>query len=179
MRSEALADVLSDFARTMATDFPIQGILDHLVKRIVDVLPISGAGVTLISPGTAPRYIAASNDAALRFEHLQTELDEGPCIAAYNDGEAISIPDLQADLRFPAFGPRALATGLAAVFTFPLNHEDLRLGALDLYSDSPGEMSAECMAAAQTLADVATAYLLNAQAREDLQDSANRSREAS
>ena len=43
-----LSDVLSEFARTMLTDFPIQGILDQLVKRIVDVLPISSAGVTLI-----------------------------------------------------------------------------------------------------------------------------------
>ena len=33
MATEDLADVLSEFARTMATDFPIQGILDHLVGR--------------------------------------------------------------------------------------------------------------------------------------------------
>jgi len=57
-----LSDVLSEFARTLVTDFPIQAILDHLVVRIVDVLPISAAGVTLISPGSAPRYIAASDE---------------------------------------------------------------------------------------------------------------------
>ena len=34
------------------------------------------------------------------------------------------------------------------------------------------------MSAAQTLADVVTAYLLNARAREDLQDSSDRSRAA-
>jgi hypothetical protein len=47
---EELSSVLSEFARTMLTDFPIQSILDHLVQRIVDVLPITGAGVTLIEP---------------------------------------------------------------------------------------------------------------------------------
>jgi hypothetical protein len=52
---EELSDVLSEFARTMVTDFPIQGILDHLVQRIVDIMPITGAGVTLISPGSGPR----------------------------------------------------------------------------------------------------------------------------
>ena len=36
-----LADLLSEFARTLVTDFPIQAILDHLVARIVDVLPIT------------------------------------------------------------------------------------------------------------------------------------------
>ena len=174
-----LVGVLSEFARTMATDFAIQGILDHLVGRIVDILPITAAGVTLIAPGTQPRYVAASNDAALIFERLQTELDEGPCLAAYHSGSAVEIPDLRVDDRFPAFAPRALADGLAAVFTFPLNHDDMRLGALDLYRDTPGPLADGSMGAAQTLADVAAAYLLNAQAREDLEDSANRSREAS
>src|ERR1700729_882254 len=97
MVKEELADVLSEFARTMVTDFAIQGILDHLVKRIVDVMPISAAGVTLISEGLDPRYIAASNDAALRFEKLQTELSEGPCLAAYVTGEAVLVPDLCSD----------------------------------------------------------------------------------
>ena len=49
-----LADLLSEFARTLVTDFPIQAILDHLVVRIVDVLPITAAGVTVISPGPTP-----------------------------------------------------------------------------------------------------------------------------
>ena len=88
---QQLSHVLSEFARTLVTDFPIQGILDHLVQRIVDVLPITAAGVTLISPGMDPRYVAASDESALRFEQLQTELGEGPCVAAYRTGEAIAL----------------------------------------------------------------------------------------
>ena len=141
MASEDLADVLSEFARTMVTDFPIQGILDHLVKRIVDVLPVTAAGVTLIAPGLEPQYVAASDPSALRYEKLQTELGEGPCLAAYSTDEAISVPDLRLEDRFPRFAPRALESGLTAVFTFPLRHEDVRLGALDLYRDTPGPLS--------------------------------------
>jgi diguanylate cyclase (GGDEF)-like protein len=178
MATEELSEVLSEFARTMVTDFPIQGILDHLVKRIVEVMPITAAGVTLISPGLSPRYVAASNDSALRFEKLQTELGEGPCLAAYDAGEAIGVPDLRSDERFPMFAPRALDAGLSAVFTFPLHHGDMRLGALDLYRDTPGKLSVDAMSTAQTLADVAAAYLINAQARSDLQDSSDQSREA-
>lgn len=175
---EQLSDVLCEFARTMVTDFPIQAILDHLVVRIVDVLPIDSAGVTLISPGSQPRFVAASNDAALRFEALQTEVDEGPCRAAYETGAAVAVPDLREEHAFPRFGPRALAAGLAAVFTFPLRRGDIRLGALDLYRSTPGPMDAEAMAAAQTLADVAAAYLSNAQARDDLQESADSYRDS-
>jgi diguanylate cyclase (GGDEF)-like protein len=174
-----LADLLSEFARTLVTDFPIQAILDHLVVRIVDVLPITGAGVTLISPGTTPRYMSASDPAALRFEQLQTELGEGPCVAAYDTGNAVAVPDLRVDQRFPRFAPRAVEEGLIAVFTFPLRQGDNQLGALDMYRDVAGPLDAGAMMAAQTLADVAAAYLLNAQARADLRESSERAHESS
>jgi diguanylate cyclase (GGDEF)-like protein len=172
-----LAGILKEFARTMVTDFRIQAILDKLVKRIVEVMPISAAGVTLISAGAEAHYIAASDSSALTFEKLQTEVSEGPCLEAYRTGQAISVPDLREENRFPKFAPQALGAGLAAVFTFPLHHDDQRLGALDLYRDTPGSLSDEALAAAQTLADVTSAYLLNAQARADLKASSERSRQ--
>jgi diguanylate cyclase (GGDEF)-like protein len=152
----------------MLTDFPIQGILDQLVRRIVEILPVTGAGVTLISESTGPHYVAASDGAALRFEELQTVLDEGPCIIAFRTGKAVSIADLSQDERFPAFIPQALEAGLAAAFTFPLRHGDSQLGALDLYRDTPGSLSDDAMVVAQTLADVTSAYLVNARARSEL-----------
>jgi len=165
---------LIEFAQTMVTDFPIEKILDHLVKRIVDILPITAAGVTLIGAELEPRYIAASNGSALAFERLQTRTREGPCLEAYHSGEALAVPNLGSEKRFPVFGPLALQAGLAAVFTFPLRHGEVSLGALDLYRDTPGGLSSESMRAAQTLADVAAAYLLNAQGRADLQASSER-----
>lgn len=160
-----MAEVLSEFAHTLVTDFPIQGILDHLVLRIVDLLPIDAAGVSLISPATKPHLIAGSDESAVRYETLQTELGEGPCLAAYESHGAIAIPNLAHDDLFPRFAQRALAEGLVAVFTFPLHNDDRCLGALDLYRTTAGGLSEEDMTAAQTLADVAAAYLLNAEAR--------------
>ena len=160
-----LSKVLGEFARTMTTDFAIQGILDQLVLRIVEILPVTGAGVTLITPTTEPRFVAASDAAALRYEELQTELGEGPCLVAYRSGEAVAVADLQSDGRFPKFGPKAVQAGLRAVFTFPLRQGDKQLGALDLYRQTPGGLDDDDMATAQTLADVTAAYLVNAEAR--------------
>jgi diguanylate cyclase (GGDEF)-like protein len=174
-RERQLSAVLSDFARTMVTEFPIEGILQQLVQRIVEILPITGAGVTLMSPHTSPRYVAASDKSALRFEQLQAELGEGPCIAVYRSGQAVAVPDLRSDERFERFAPAAVEAGLAAVFTFPLCQGDRQLGALDLYRSTPGLLDDDDMAAAQTLADVTAAYLVNAQVRADLQDRSERS----
>jgi diguanylate cyclase (GGDEF)-like protein len=167
VNEDKLSSVLSEFARTLITDFPIQRILDHLVERIVTVLPIESAGVTLISGELTPQYIAASDLSARRFERLQTDIGQGPCIAAYLSGQAVSVPDLSDDHRFPEFGPAAVEAGLKAVFTFPLCHGSERFGALDLYRGSVGELDPDDMAAAQTLADVAAAYLLNARSRDE------------
>ncbi|MEO8095922.1 MAG: GAF domain-containing protein, partial [Pseudolysinimonas sp.] len=161
-----LTDVLSEFARTILTEFPIQAILDHLVVRIVDLLPVTSAGVTLISADLLPHFIAASDPSALLYETLQSEVGGGPCALAYTSGEPVSVPDLAADDRFSSFGERARKMGLAATFTFPLRHGETCLGALDLYRETPGELDDHTMIVAQTLADVAAAYLLNAQARD-------------
>jgi len=162
-----LSEVLREFARTLVTDFPIQSILDHLVGRIVDILPITSAGVTLISESLHPHYLAASDARALKFERLQSSTGEGPCLQAFGTGEAVAIADLRLDDRFSVFGPAAVGEGLVAVFALPLHHGAEKLGALDLYRSTPGLMSPEAMSVARTLADVASAYLLNARSREE------------
>jgi len=157
--------LLTAFAQTMVTDVPIQTILDRLVESIVEVLPVDAAGVTLVSPGGDPHYVTASDESALKYEQLQSELGEGPCTVACSEGSAILVPDLHHDDRFPTFARRALAEGVGAAFAFPLRHEDRRLGALDLYRGSPGALGARQLEVAQALADVAAAYLINAEAR--------------
>jgi diguanylate cyclase (GGDEF)-like protein len=174
-----LSEVLSEFAHTLLTDLPIQAILDHLVGRIVEVLPITSAGVSLIAPGASPEYVAASDDAALRYERLQAELGEGPCLAAFHNAVMISVPDLRDESRFPTFARRALEEGMAAVFTIPLLNGDECLGALDLYRDTPGPLSPSAVSAARTLADVTSVYLLSARAREDLEETSVQLREDS
>lgn len=165
-----LSEVLKGFAHTLLTDTPAQAILDGLVDRIVEVLPITSAGVTLIVPGGTPEYVAASDPAALRYERLQTELREGPCLAAYESGEIVAVPDLRCESRFPTFCTHALAAGLRAVFTFPLYNGDAPVGALDLYRETPGALGATALDAARTLADVTSVYLFNAKTRHELQE---------
>lgn len=173
---EQLSDVLSEFAHGMLTDFSVEAILARLVKRTVDILPVSAAGVTLMPPG-APFFMAASDEAAMRLEELQAELGDGPCLTAHATGQAVAAPDLRSEGRYPRFTGPAIEAGLVAEFTFPLRTQHANLGALDLYRNSPGPLDDATKRAAQTLADVSAAYVLNAQAWADMQDVAERYRE--
>jgi diguanylate cyclase (GGDEF)-like protein len=175
---DKLADVLSDFANTMLTDSPTQGILDRLVGRVIDVLPVTGAGATLFASDGDPRYVAASSSQALQFERLQTDLGEGPGMDACTSGEAVLVPDLHRENRFPQFQSLALQAGLVAVFAFPLQNGRSQFGALDLYRDTPGPLETRNFREAKTLANVAAAYLHNAKTRSTLQHSLDQARDS-
>ncbi len=159
------SDLLAEFAQTM-TDYSIPSILDHLVERIVEVLPIDAAGVTLITSERETPYVTASDDSALICEPLRSEFPDGPRVAA--QASSISVPDLRTDEHFAGVAHRAIAEGIGAIFSFPLRHEDRRLGTLDLYRERPGALGARQLAVAQTFANVAAAYIVNAEARAEL-----------
>ncbi len=156
-----LSEVMVEFAHTLVRDYSVQQILDRLVNRAHDVVPVTGAGVLLMSSEGELHFVAASDDILLRIEGVQLELGEGPCLECWRTGKQVLVPDLGADRQFPRFSPRARQAGLGAVFSFPMTVDDQRLGALDVYRTSPGILEPADVAAAQVLADVATSYVVN------------------
>jgi hypothetical protein len=110
--------------------------------------------------------ICTTDEVSERIEQLQYELGEGPCVDAYN----LDHPVLEPDLRDPetprwlAFAGPALDAGARAVFGFPLRVGAARLGALNLYADRPGALTAEQQADALVMADVVAETVLLLQA---------------
>jgi diguanylate cyclase (GGDEF)-like protein len=174
-----LSEVLSEFARTMLRDSKMQAILDQFVRRVAGFLPITSAGVSLSWTDGEPELMAASSPSALEFELLQSVLGEGPRFLSCRTGEVVSIPDFKSDRQFSGFHRRAVTEGLAAVFSFPLRNGRDLVGALNLYRDTTGALGPDAARAAQTLADVAAAYLTNARSRVDLQAASARARQRS
>jgi len=174
---QRLTSVLVEFARTLTDDFSIQTILDHLVDRVVEVIPVDGAGVLLMDSDTEHHFVAASDDLILGVEALQMDLQEGPCLQAYRSGEAVSVQDIATDTTFPQFSEGAAKAGLGSVYSFPLRLDERRLGALELYSKEPTDLSEADLVGAQILADVTAAYLFNAQARQAARELADISAE--
>jgi len=172
--AQSLSSIVSEFT-TMAADIPVERVLDELVSRIVGVLPIDAAGAIAGPLGSGLLLVAGSDDEALRFQHVHNDLTASPSRPsrwARQSGEPVAVPDLTQTQRFVEFAEAARRHELSAVFTFPLRHGDRQLGALDLYRRNIGPLSSDSLAIAQTLADIAAAYLLNAQLRSDLVDAA-------
>ncbi|MCW2545949.1 MAG: response regulator receiver modulated diguanylate cyclase/phosphodiesterase [Mycobacterium sp.] len=161
-----LSATLAEFARTLITDFSADRVLDEFVARVVALLPVTSSGISLIPPSKGLSCIAASDRDAVKYDALQARMFDAPRALAYSSAQAILVPDLRAEHRFPSFTAAALTAGLQAAFTFPLLQDDIALGTLDLYRETPGALAAADLAAAQTLADMATTYVATVQARE-------------
>ena len=138
--------------------------------RLCEVCPrltgVSGAGVMLMS-GDIPRgSLCTTDEVSHLIEELQYTLGEGPCVDAYRQDKVVAEPDLADPVsrRWPAFTTPALEAGVQAMFGFPLGVGAVRLGALDLYRDSPGPLSGDQHADALLLARVAARWVLDSQA---------------
>ena len=92
-------------------------------------------------------------------------MGEGPCLAAFASRRPVLVPNLSeaATTTWPGYGPAAHDHGVRAVFAFPLQVGAARLGALDVYRDQPGALSAWALSRALTYADVAMQTVLDAQ----------------
>jgi len=131
-----------------------------------DITHLTGAGIMLMSGDISSGSVCSSNAVSARIEQLQFDLGEGPCVDAYRDDR----PVLEADLgdpvrvRWPAFTEPALAAGVRAIFGFPMQVGAARLGALNLYRDTPGELTDEQHADALAMSSVASEIVLLLQA---------------
>lgn len=159
--TERLSEVLKTFARTLVADYPVEEMLEKVCAEVVVLLDVAGAGVMLEDENGDLRFVAASNDLVRRIETLQIELGEGPCLSAYRTGQTVTIADLATDTRFARFSPRARATGMASVSSFPLLTSDDCVGALNLYAETPAAGGPESDELGRLLADVCTTYVVN------------------
>lgn len=133
----------------------------------VEHLQVSGAGVSVTSATGSRAVVCATDERAARIEDLQFTLGVGPCVDAIELGQAVLVPDLRqpADLaleRWPGFLDAADQAGVRALFALPLRVGAVRVGALDLYRDEPGPMSAAEMEAAWQAAGFIGAALMDA-----------------
>jgi hypothetical protein len=139
---------------------------ERLVDACVGVIDVTGAGIMLMVDGDHRGTLGSSNATMGIIEDLQFTLGEGPCLDSYRFGRPVFEPTLADPVtaRWPSFTPPAVDAGVQAIFGFPLQVGAIRLGALDIYVDRPGDLSETQLADALIMADVITHEVLELQA---------------
>lgn len=137
-----------------------------LAEPFLTLLPVQGAAVSVLRGPAGQWTVSASDDTAGWLDELQFGLGEGPCWDAMDLDSPISAPDVQSggDPRWPAFTgammEKTRGADIAALYAFPLVFGSLEIGAVDLYSSTPGPLSATEVANGAVLASMATWQVL-------------------
>jgi len=123
---------------------------------------MSGAGIMLMTGDIPQGSLCSTNEVSAFIEESQFALGEGPCVDAYHFDLPVLEPDLAnpTTSRWMAFTGPILDVGVRAIFGFPLRMGGVRLGALNLYRDRPGALTADQHADALGMADIATRAVL-------------------
>jgi len=132
-------------------------LMQRLCRFAVDEMALSGCALVLMAGADAGTVLASAGPHARTVTTLQMELGEGPCLQAYASRIPVLLPDLTAENanRWPAFAAAALAAGVRAEFSLPLNVGHNGIGTLDLCCDTPGMLSDEHLTDALVAADIA------------------------
>jgi hypothetical protein len=147
--SDALDDpgsVAIEFA-LLAERLLAASTVSEVLQRVVEAgrVVVPGADLVSVTMRTpAGRFETPVSTAALAtsLDHLQYQLDEGPCVeATRTPGLGITASaDVGAGREFPRWGPAAAAAGVGSVLAvglFPVAGQ-ARVGALNFYSFVPG-----------------------------------------
>lgn len=180
-RASRVSEAFVKLTDALVGQFDVLDMLHTLVEESVELLDAAAAGLLLADPSGNLQVLASTSDASHFVEVLQSQAGLGPCIDSYKTGKVVTLADIAAEGdRYPDFQAAALSQGFQSVHAIPMRVHPRAIGALNLFRNDKGEMSADDAAIGQALADVATISILqertfreNAMVNEQLQRALN------
>ena len=167
-REQRLTEVFVELADTLVEGFDVVEFLQMLTERSVELIDTDAAGLMLDDQRGNLRVIAYTDESARLLELFELQRQEGPCLDCFATGQVIANVDLdEARGRWPVFSEAARDLGFSTSHALPLRLRRQIIGALNLFTVEPTPLSAEQLAVAQGLADIATIGLLHERALHD------------
>ena len=111
-----------------------------LAAPFLELLPISGVAISIFDQSRRASLIHSTDATAARLEELHFDLGEGPLFDAFAGTTLVSVPDLTATARWPAFLNAATELEVGAIFVFPLLLGAACTGAVTCYRTTPGPL---------------------------------------
>jgi GAF domain-containing protein len=109
--------------------------LEALTAAARDTVPgAEYASITLVNEDGSVETLAPTDPLIAVVDQIQAELKEGPCYDAATDDAIFVAEDLANDDRWPNYGPKAVAHGIASQMGVDLHHPGGARAALNLYS---------------------------------------------
>ena len=156
----ALTQILAD-----GLDLPAQRNL--LTARCAELLDVRAVALLGRDVDGAQVLEAASEETAELLTRIELAYDQGPGVDALRTGQCVECVDLgSATLRWPRYAPLALEAGVAAAFGLPCRLRDEVVGAMTLYTSTPGPLPEQNVELRQGLVNAVTLGVTAGRGRE-------------
>ncbi len=153
----------AEFAWETSQSESMTDTINHIVNFARDSVDADYAGITLIRAGGELSSMGYTDGAVARWDALQHELHQGPCVDAAIQAHHIAAPDLSIDDRWPRWSKQVVQQGLYSIVSATMHTAgERRLGSLNLYGRRRRQFSSEQLENARLFAAHATAALWSA-----------------
>ena len=134
---------LSELARDLEAEPDLEAVMQRIVLAVVHELAgATAAAITLVDRGQVSSPVHSS-ELAVRVGTIESETGEGPCVDSSRDEITIRIDDLRQSSQWPLFADRAVDLGVLSMLSFQLFAGHDSMGALNVYSDTPGAFDSQ------------------------------------
>jgi GAF domain-containing protein len=169
-------DAPSDFVESIveaARTLHQRQSLDETLQTIVEVASNSLPGFDQVGISTLEKQgkvetRAFTGDLVLRLDDIQYGLGEGPCSAALQGPDVVSVSSLRDETRWPRYVPQAQAMGVRSQMALKLYIDEGTLGGINFYSTISDDVSQDAQGLARLFATHAAIALGHAHEREGL-----------
>ena len=132
---EELSFVFARMSGVLLSEETVSSALGLITSLAGDTLPgACGAGVTLMGADGRHVTAAGTDPVVAQADALQYALEEGPCLAAWEDRAVYRVDDLGTEKRWPRWAAAAHGLGLGSALSAPLVAGDEPLGAIKVYA---------------------------------------------
>ena len=160
-----LTQVMADLARRLQRQSDPDSVMRVIVSSVVGTIPgAEDATVSLVQNRRRVLSAAFTSERARRFDELQQETQQGPCLDAMYEQQTVRVDDLAADSRWPELARRVTEElGVASMLSIQLFVHDNDLGSLNLLARRPHAFTDESERTALLFASHAAIAVADAQ----------------
>lgn len=155
----------AELARSSAVGDAQELLPDRLARACAAVLPVDGAGLSMMLLPDRRVPLGSSDATAATAERLQFAVGDGPCAAAYREHRLVVAMDEDLAARWPVYASQLVTrTPYRMALAVPVGGPLTGSVVLDLYRFRPGRPAAGVLEAVGEVADACASVLSTAMA---------------
>jgi len=162
---------IAEAARTLHQPRSVDETLQTIVEVACNSVPgFDQVGIATLEKKGEVQTRAFTGDLVLRLDQIQYSLREGPCSAALQGDDAVSVSTLRDEQRWPRYVPQAQAVGLRSQMALKMDLDQGTVGGMNFYSTMSDDVSPDAQALAAMFATHAAIALRHAHERQTLKE---------